>query len=297
MGFKIDEEFLGRADEKGRIIMREHLIKKHKDINGSIIARSILSRPIEAYFIGFGKRYIGVFATHHALESITTNFAFTFVDYLMTRANGGAIKGVDCKFLLSKYCFIVVPCVNPDGVELRFNGVGESPLSERLMRMSDGDFSLWQANARGVDLNHNYDAGFEEYKRIESEKGISAGRSLYSGESPESEPETRGVANLVRTLMPKAVVSLHTQGEEIYAYPRCDRVRRCAERMAELTGYKLSEPTGTAMYGGLSDFSSSLGIPSLTLEVGKGVNPLDESELVRIFPRVADAIGILPTLL
>ena len=30
------------------------------------------------------------------------------------------------------------------------------------------DFSHWQANARGVDLNHNYDSGFYEYKKIES---------------------------------------------------------------------------------------------------------------------------------
>jgi g-D-glutamyl-meso-diaminopimelate peptidase len=163
--------------------------------------------------------------------------------------------------------------------------------------MSGGDFSTWQANARGVDLNHNYDAGFEEYKRIEKEMGIVPGPSLFSGESPESEPEVRGVANLVRTLVPYAVVSLHTQGEEIYAYPRTKRQDRVAERLAELTGYKVAVADGTAGYGGLCDYTGALGIPSFTLELGRGTNPLSETELIKIFPRVADAIAILPTLL
>lgn len=297
MGFKIDNELTVRADESGRAIMLDHVMKKHGDIRRTTIARSILSRPIDAYFIGSGKRYITVTATHHALESISANFAFSLIDYLLTKMNNGVIKGVDCKFLLSKYCFIVVPCVNPDGVELRFNGVGDTPLSDRLLRMSGGDFSTWQANARGVDLNHNYDAGFEEYKRIEKEMGIVPGSSLFSGESPESEPEVRGVSNLVRTLMPYAVVSLHTQGEEIYAYPRTKRQARVAERLAELTGYKVAVADGTAGYGGLCDYTGALGIPSFTLELGRGTNPLSETELIKIFPRVADAIAILPTLL
>jgi g-D-glutamyl-meso-diaminopimelate peptidase len=297
MGFKIDSEFFVRADVKGREIMREHLLAKHPDISGTVIARSILSRPIEAYHVGTGRRYILLAAAHHALESITANFAFAFIDYLMSKSDFGSINGIDCKFLLSKYRFLVIPCVNPDGIDLRFNGVSDSPLKDRQIRMSGGDFNSWQANARGVDLNHNYDYGFNEYKRIEAERGIEPGATLYSGEYPESEPETHGVANLVRTLMPMAVVSLHSQGEEIYAYPKVARIRRCAERLASMTRYTVAEPEGTAAYGGLCDYTASLGIPSFTIEVGKGENPLDESVLPSFFTRVADAIAFLPTIL
>ena len=199
--------------------------------------------------------------------------------------------------MLSKYCFLILPCVNPDGVELRYHGASDSLLRERQMRMSGGDFSLWQANARGVDLNHNYDAGFLEYKRMEREKGIIPGPTLYSGEYPESEPETRGVANLVRTLSPAAVVSLHTQGEEIYYQPKDRKTARRAERIASLLGYSIGIPEGTSAYGGLSDYTGSLGIPSFTLELGKGANPLDEGEVPAIFARVGETLAILPTLL
>lgn len=292
-----DECFYARADEIGRRKMKEYLQKKHGDIRETVIARSILSRPIEAYYIGSGRKYIVLTATHHALESVTANVAFMLTDMLLEKSGNGRIKEVDCKFLLSKYCFLIVPCVNPDGVELRFHGALESLLTERQMRMSAGDFSTWQANARGVDLNHNYDFRFTEYKMLETRMGITPGRSLYSGEYPESEPETKGVANLIRTLSPSAVVSLHAQGEEIYAQPRDEKTRRRAEHLAALCGYRLSEPDGTAAYGGLADYCGALGIPSFTFELGKGENPLPESDAPAIFSRVGDAIALLPTIL
>ena len=37
------------------------------------------------------------------------------------------------------------------------------------------DFTRWQANVRGVDLNHNYDAGFDAYKQLEPSLGITGG--------------------------------------------------------------------------------------------------------------------------
>ena len=294
---RIDGEFLLAADEAGRERMKTRLIEKYGNLQQTIVARSILSRPIEGYFVGEGKKYILICATHHALESVTTNIAFLLADLLLEKRKGGNINGVDCKLMLSKYCFLILPCVNPDGVELRYRGVSDSLLRERQLRMSGGDFSSWQANARGVDLNHNYDSGFLEYKRLEGERGIIPGPTLYSGEYPESEPETRGVANLIRALSPASVVSLHTQGEEIYYQPKDRKTARRAERLASLCGYTVGIPEGTAAYGGLSDYAGSLGIPSFTLELGMGINPLDECEIPQIFSRVGEALAILPTLL
>ena len=297
MRFLIEDVFLTPADLSGRERMVNRLREKHGDINATSFAKSILSRPIEAFYIGSGRKYITIFAAHHALESITANLAYILIDFLMTSRQKDTVYGIDCKLLLSKYRFIIVPCVNPDGVELRYHGANDSPLHDRQMRISGGDFSSWQANARGVDLNHNYDYRFFEYKELESQMNISAGATLYSGEHPESEPEVRGVANLVRTLLPKAVVSLHSQGEEIYAFPNTPTISRVAKRLADITGYESKVPNGTAAYGGLCDYSGSLGIPSFTFEVGKGVNPLPESSVIGIFERVVRALVTVPILL
>lgn len=292
-----DKIFTLPADSDGRSKMREWILKKHKDVEVAKVARSIFSEPIEAFFIGGGRCYILIAAGHHALESVTVNVAYMLIDALLSPALINAFYNIDCKLLLSKYRFIVIPSVNPDGIDIRYHGAESTPLHDRLYRMSGGDFSTWQANARGVDLNHNYDFRFGEYKLIESERGIVPGPSLFSGEYPESEPETKGVATLIRTLEPAAVISLHSQGEEIYSFPNTPRVRRLALRLAQMTGYMLSTPTGTAAYTGLCDYTSSLGIPSFTLEVGKGKNPLPESAAKDIFLRIGRAVITLPILL
>lgn len=292
-----DKIFTLPADADGRSKMREWILRKHKDAQLITVAKSILGEPIDAFLIGTGKGYIAIFGAHHALESVTANVAYMLTDALLSSGITSAFYGIDCKLLLSKYRFIIVPCVNPDGIDIRYHGADGTPLHDRLIRMSDGDFSTWQANARGVDLNHNYDFRFGEYKLIEGERGIAAGPSLFSGEYPESEPETKGVATLIRTLMPDAVISLHSQGEEIYAYPHTRRVGRIASRLSEMTGYTLSSPGDTAAYSGLCDYTSALGIPSFTFEVGKGKNPLPESAAKDVFLRIGRAIIKLPMLL
>lgn len=292
-----DKAFLLPADESGREKMTECILRNHPGVSSVPIARSILGRQIDSFSIGSGKRYVLILAAHHALESITANLAYLLIDRLLSLGESCNHYGFDCKLLLSKYRFIVVPCVNPDGIELRLHGASESPLYDRQMRMSGGDFTSWQANARGVDLNHNYDLGFFEYKKIERERGIEPGPTLYSGEYPESEPESRAIASLVRTLMPSLVVSLHSQGEEIYAFPRTKRVERMAGWLSSMTGYTLAIPTGTAAYTGLCDYTASLAIPSFTLEVGRGRNPLSEEQVTDVFLRTWKALVLLPTLL
>ena len=298
-----DKVFTLPADADGRKKMEERIEEKHGIKDASVIARSILSKEIKAFFIGGGKRYITLFATHHALESITANLAYMLIDTLLEAEEKGRIYGIDCKLLLSKYRFVVVPCVNPDGVELRYHGLGRTPLYDRLMRMSGGNFSTWQANARGVDLNHNYNAGFAEYKRLEAEKGIYGGApTRFSGESPESEPEVGYLCNFVRFHDDFAMaLTLHTQGEEIYytsggeVPPKGEQI---GARLASLCDYSLSKPEGRAAYGGFTDwFIREFARPSFTVECGKGENPLPLSDFPMMYLRLRKMLFCAPFLI
>ena len=72
----------------------------------------------------------------------------------------------------------------------------------------------WQANANGVDLNHNYDALWEVGKAAEVENGIfGPGPTRYSGETFESESESRAVANFSRSMNFDLVIALHSRRE------------------------------------------------------------------------------------
>jgi len=238
----------------------------------------LLSRPIDLFRLGKGKKNLLYVGAHHGSEWITANLLYRFLweaaDSLQKQGRFGDVEG---HLFLKTHSLFVLPLLNPDGCELAVTGKPQPPLEDRQRRMAaDGGFVHWQANARGVDLNHNYDAGFADYRILAEKAGIEPGPTRYGGTHPESEPETHALCGFLRTVPPIAILTLHTQGEVIYASPAgSPYVQRLASRMANLLHYDTARPEGLAAYGGLSDYAGGrLGIPSFTLEIGKGVSPL-----------------------
>nr|MBQ8890453.1 hypothetical protein [Clostridia bacterium] len=282
------------ADKRGREKMREYIFNTSTGVEYTTIGKSLLGEPIECYKIGKGRGRVALFGAHHAKESITANLLYAFIYVLSSdRYHSLMTRGTSREHFLNLFSFFVIPCVNPDGIEVRSTG-RLHPLFEKRLSVSEGELSAWQSNGRGVDLNHNYDAGFSEYKRIERERDIRPGATLYSGEYPESEPESRACAAFSRAASPIAVVSLHSQGREIYFSG--EGAVAAAHRLSELSGYRVTEPSGTAKYGGLCDYTGGvLGIPSFTLEVGEGKNPLSLRELPGILSDVGRGLYLLPS--
>lgn len=285
-------------------------------ITKSTLGKSVLGREIIMLSAGSAEAeksvlYVGAY---HATEYITAAVLLRFLADLGEAAEKGlSICGVNVKRMLERRRIYVVPMVNPDGVELHLHGVGEGcVLAPRLAAMSRGDYSHWQANARGVDLNHNHNARFYEYKTIEAERGIVPGPTLWSGVAPESEPETQAICALLRyDASVRTVLSLHTQGEVIY----CGGVkaasaeqrgggedapvgsRSLGRTLSRMTGYSLDEADGTAAYGGLVDwYVRQFGRPGFTLECGRGENPLPPEQALAIYARLREALFCAPYL-
>ncbi len=296
-----------RAFDHATLMERVHtLADAYSFVTLSYIGTSILDRAIPILHIGSGGRRVLYVGAHHGMEWITSLVLTQFSEELCrVVANRRRVCGIYPCDLLEGYTLSILPMLNPDGVEYQIHGVGkENPLRERLLEMNDGseDFSLWQANARGVDLNHNYDAGFEEYKNLEREQGIKKGApTRYSGECAESEPEVAALCNLMRFTAPwRGVMTLHTQGEEIFS-PPCGGDRDSAvtaRRLSELTGYRLSRAEGLAAYGGMSDWcAEKLSVPAFTMECGRGKNPLPITQSSSIYTTMRAALFLFPTIL
>lgn len=271
------------------------------------IGKSIRGRPIMATRLGDVKAktsilYVGA---HHGMEWITSGILLRYInEYCEAYKNEHTMYGINTSLLYSKRSIYVVPLLNPDGVNLAINGRDkESPLYNRLICMNDGkdDFREWQANERGVDLNHNYNAGFTLYKSIEKKLNISNGKTKYSGEYPESDPETHALASFIRTVRPDLILTFHTQGEEIYYTSdgiAPEEAEKIGRKIAFYTGYSLSAAEGTAAYGGLTDwFIKEFLKPSFTIECGKGKNPLPLSDFSSIYSRLREALWLAPTLI
>ena len=146
---------------------------------------------------------------------------------------------------------------------------------------------VWQANADGVDLNHNYNAN---WSMILS----SPAPSLYGGEYPESEPEVNAVADFVRSHDIDVVIAFHSQGREIYydfdgmEMPEAVDI---AKAMAKASGYALARPSGTAAYGGFKDwFIKEFGRAGYTVEIGAGKNPLPLEDMGGVYEENARLI-------
>lgn len=268
------EEF----DEEKRQEIEYVLMCKHKNIRRVVIGTTECGREIVAYRVGSDTGVL-MCAAFHGMERITSGMLYKFLDEVCTRSE------FDVMFCgkLQKSGLTVVPAVNPDGIEISINGVQTAgKLSKHVQKCLDDTKTLhrrWQANARGVDINHNFDAGYEQVKTMERKMGITKpSPTRYGGEYAESEIETKALCDLCRRNDYKTVVALHTQGREIYYdflhyTPKVSLT--IANEMSKLSSYKVSHPQGIAVGGGFKDwFLKCFSRPAFTLEIGLGVNPL-----------------------
>lgn len=195
-------DFARPADHKAVCEYIDIMDERYDFLKVGYIGESILQRKIHMLTLGNedAQKAVLYVGTHHGCEWITTLVLLRFVNELCEYYKSAKQPfGINLAGLFSSRCIRIIPQLNPDGADIHINGVSEDCLLyERLEKMSGGDYSHWKANARGVDLNHNYDAGFEEYKILEREEGIVEGATRYSGNSPLSEPETASLANFIR---------------------------------------------------------------------------------------------------
>lgn len=283
----------------------DRLIEKYPNtVALSDIGTSFLGRRIPLLKLGCESAPAVLYvATHHAAERICTDVLLTFCfEFSELLRRNGKIFGISVKRLFESRLILVVPMLNPDGVEISLGKIPGGTLGKRIEAMSfGGDLSHWQSNARGVDLNHNYDSGFGEYKRLEKEKGILPGATRYSGEYPESEPEVGNLCNFIRfSKNIKGALTLHTQGEEIYCPGIAGKVAKCGQTgrlLSRMTGYRLAEPEKMASFGGMSDWmSEKMRLPSFTIECGRGENPLPDCQSNEIYSRLREALFTFPIL-
>lgn len=265
------------------------------------IGNSVLGRSLFYLRLGTGTNQVFYNGAHHALEWITSPLLMKFAeDFLNAYTLGKPMPGgADPRQIWEKSSIYIVPMVNPDGVDLVLNGLQPSnPYYEDLIRWNKGstDFSSdWEANNRGVDLNHNYNAAWDLSKQAEAEYGVTGpGPTRYSGPYPESEPETQSVVGFTRNHNFRLVMAYHSQGQVIYwnfmelAPPEG---RTIGEELARLSGYRLDQTTGIASYAGYKDwFIQDYRRPGYTVEVGLGKNPLPISQFDEIY---ADNIEML----
>lgn len=156
---------------------------------------------------------------------------------------------------------------------------------------------IWKSNANGVDLNNNFDAGWNE---IDLKEAPSYGN--YKGAYAESEPETQILAQEAAKREYDYFISYHSKGQLIYYDVNGNR-KETSEKSYELASCLQEvlkyDPLNTQKgynvnLGGFSDWVQlSLQGASVTIENGRHPCPLQIEEFDAIWYRNRESWAML----
>ncbi|MBI2013631.1 MAG: hypothetical protein HYS87_02285 [Candidatus Colwellbacteria bacterium] len=218
-----------------------------------VIGASVEGRDIESYTYGGGDTHlVFVGGVHGGYEWNSVVLAYEFIDYF--DENTGIIPdGIKVT---------VIPNVNPDGVykvigkEGRFVAA-DAPSVEKTV---PGRF-----NARGVDLNRNFDCKWKP-------QSMWRGNVVSAGTAPFSEPEARAIRDFTLTNSPTAVVFWHSQANTVYASECEDGIMPATidimDAYAKAAGYNAVDSFDAyEVTGDAEGWLASIGIPAITVEL------------------------------
>lgn len=289
----LDEELIKLKDYDYNQLNNDiiYFNKKFPFLETFSIGKSVQGREIHAIRYGKGKNCVIYNAAHHGNEWITSMLLMKWIENLSSIHNlKGSIKGYFSKDLYENYQIICIPMVNPDGVEIAIHGFDGSK-----NQIYKGECKNWKANYNGVDLNRNYDAGWQAYKRLERKLGIfGPGLSGYAGDKPFSEPETFAMAQFTTQTKSKLSLSLHSQGKAIfwqYLNVTPKESNFIANELSRVSGYALENENFSQVYAGYKDwYIQKFSKPGFTIEVGAGINPLPLDQFDQIYEDIEELL-------
>ncbi len=254
--------------------------------------KSVMGKELFSLCIGDGEKRVVFVGGTHGLEWITSLVLLRLCEEMFKAISSkGSVAGFEINEILKDKTLVVIPALNPDGIDLAIQGVsacGEH--KERIYDICKFDFTQWNANANGVDLNHNFNADWYKLRDYEEKNGITKpSPRRFGGYYPESEPETKAIVNFLREVAFDRLFSFHSQGEEIfyeYSVNTPEKSMHIAKALSGVSGYTLVKNEGHYSSGGLKDwFIEEFKKPGFTIEVGKGVNPLPLTDFEEIYKK------------
>lgn len=278
----------------------EQLCERYHFAHLGSAGKSVLGKELLTLNIGNGKESVLMCGAFHGTERLTATLLLIFAERLCEAlSHDGSIAGIRARRAFFDRRLVILPMVNPDGCDIVGEGTTNcGRFSDSINRISAGDFNKWNANVRGVDINHNFDAGWKILHSLEQKANIyGPSPTRYGGSRPVSEPETAAMVELCEKERFCHVAAFHSQGEIIYwsygdATP--EKGKRMATLMSASSGYALEEPTEIASHGGFKDwFIEKYRRPGFTVEIGRGTNPLPANQFRSIYPRVEEMMMLL----
>lgn len=143
------------------------------------IGKSVLGKDIPFVRVGRGQKEIFYSASYHANEWITSILLLEFLyEYCAAIQNNSTIWNFSARRLFDSFSIYIVPLVNPDGVDLVTGALSATSQSYKQVQKIADEYPTisfpdgWKANIRGVDLNLQFPAGWENAREIKYSQGF-----------------------------------------------------------------------------------------------------------------------------
>lgn len=270
-------------------------------ITGSA-GKSVLGKDIPYVRIGRGQKEVFYSASIHANEWITSIVLLEFLyEYCSAFQNNSTIWGFSARRLFETVSIYIMPMVNPDGVDLVTGAIRPNSAEYKQAQKIGSNFpdipfvDGWKANIRGIDLNLQFPAGWQNAREIKYAQGFTqpAPRD-FVGYGPLTEPEALAIYNFTLRHNFRLILSYHSQGEVIYWQfqnynpPGAFFI---GSQFANVSGYSLESTPYNSSFAGYKDwFIQNYNRPGYTIEVGLGTNPIPITQFDKIY---TDNLGIL----
>ena len=205
-------------------------------------------REILMYTLGNGEKTALITGAIHAREHITTKYLLKVTeDYCNAFYSAtGYYGGYDIYNLLNEYTLCIIPCVNPDGLEIILSN--DTP--EKNVRVSK--LSEYKANKKGVDLNRNFPIAWDYINN-----GVTSPADYYfKGHESGSAKETQALMKLCLENDFAFMISVHIKGNcifwgDTYRTQNNAIYKAFAQDICNASGFLMTEPTKKAKdYGG-----------------------------------------------
>lgn len=249
------------------------LLKNQFQIQLQSIGKSEKGRALWAAKLGRGQQSILFVGSHHGREWMTTILLMKMLEEYAKAYEQGERLGTYPTRLLDEVSIWFVPMINPDGVSIQQGDLSFLSFTEKLavwrMNQYTQNWVRWKANAKGVDLNRQYPAGWDEVQAESSRPFY----QFYKGRKPFEAIEVQALSRFTKAIQPLLAISYHTSGREIFWYYHNKREHllrdyELAKKTAQLTKYKLSIPEGHAIGSGFTDwFITEFDRPAMTIEL------------------------------
>lgn len=229
-------------------------------------------REIPMLTMGSGSKKALMIGGIHAREHITTKYLLRVIeDYCHASEKGdGYIELFNIKELFAEYTVYIIPCANPDGLEI-IRGRESAAKGVRIL-----DIEEYKANRNGVDLNRNFPLAWESINN-----GVTAPYTHYfKGYACADQIETQTLMKLCEENAFSFVLSVHIKGNcifwgDTYNTDNNALYKAFAEEIAEAAGFSMTEPTiKPADYGGGFEnwFRHTYDKPGLCIELSDYTN-------------------------